>query len=233
MPGLLSTVLSDPWETLDAVLDGPVHPGGSAASERLLDRAGVEEGTRLLDAGCGAGESVALARARGARAVGLDRDPPAGGLRGDLERLPVADGTIDVVLAECVYCLADDRRQALREARRVLRPDGRLALSDVVVEDDLPALPDPVVRALCLDGAPSRSETVAGLERAGFAVGEVRDHREDLRAMRDELAGSVDYQGLLDALGERGERLLEAVAELEAAVEDGRVGYVSTVATVA
>lgn len=227
----LGAALADPWGALDAVRDGPLHPGGTEATEDLLDRAGVDRETRLLDVGCGAGESVALAERRGARAVGLDRDPREGGVRGDLTALPVRDASVDVVLAECVLCLAGDRSRALGEARRVLTSGGRLALSDVVVEGDLPDLPDAVAEALCLTDPRSRAATVADLERAGFAVEDARDHRDDLLAMRDRVAARVDYEGLLTALGAHGERLLAAVEDLEAAVESGHLGYVSLVAT--
>lgn len=91
--------------------------------------------------------------------------------------------------------------------------------------------PEPVTRALCLNDSRSREETVASLEREGFAVHDVRDHREDLLAMRDRIADRVDYEGILGRLGDRGQRLLDGIDELEAAIETGRVGYVSLVAT--
>jgi len=230
MKGLLEAAVTNPWGTLGTVLDGPLHPGGEAATAALLDRADVTDGTRLLDVGCGAGHALELARDRGAAAVGVDRDPPTGGVRGDLTALPLADASVDVVLAECSMCLAADRECALTEARRVLRPAGRLALSDVVVDDDVPAAPEPLPRTLCLDGARSREATVAGLEAAGFEVEGVREHREELLAMRDRIADRVEYRSLLGLLGDRGERLLGAIEDLEAALEAGRIGYVSVVA---
>lgn len=232
MEGLLESAVADPWGALRVVLDGPLHPGGREATEALLDRAGVTAGTRLVDVGCGAGEAVASARDRGANAVGVDRDPAAAAsvLRGDVTRLPLADESVDVVLGECVYCLVGDRNRALAEAGRVLRSDGRIALSDVVVEGELPPLPDPIVRALCLEHASSRSETVATVEKTGFAVQDVRDHRDDLMAMRDEVADRVDYERLLPLLGERGTAILDGIEALEAAAEEGRIGYVSLVA---
>jgi SAM-dependent methyltransferase len=187
----------------------------------------------MVDVGCGAGEGVATARRRGADAVGVDRDPDvaaAATLRGDLTRLPLRDGSVDVVLGECVYCLVGDRDRALTEARRVLRPDGRLALSDVVVEGDRPPLPDPIVRALCLADPGSRTETVAAVEDAGFAVTDVADHREELLAMRDTVADRVDYERLLPLLGDRGAALLDGIKALEAEAEAGEIGYVSFVA---
>jgi len=230
MEGLVDAALANPWATLDTVLDGPLHPGGREASEALLDRAGVGPETTVLDVGCGAGETVALARERGATALGVDPDPSTGrAVRGDAPALPVRDGSVDVVLAECVLCLTtlDD---ALAEAHRVLSEDGRLAVSDVVVGEDAPEVPDRLARALCLTGARSRAELTAAVERAGFAVEETRDHREDLLAMQERVAERVDYRGLLGTMGERGETALAAVDKLEAAVEDGRVGYVSLVA---
>ena len=224
--------LANPGSALRTVLDGPLHPGGRAAAGTLLDRAGVTAGTRLVDVGCGAGEAVAAARARGADAVGVDRDPTGGAatLRGDLRRLPLRDDSVDVVLGECVYCLVEDRPRALREARRTLRPGGRLALSDVVVEGTLPPLPDPIVRALCVSHASSRAETIATVEAAGFDVDDVSDHREAVLAMRDDVASRVDYERLLPILGERGRAVLDGIETLETAVGEGGLSYVSLVA---
>ena len=134
-----------------------------------------------------------------------------------------------MVLAECVLCLTD-LSAALTETERVLADGGRLALSDVVVKGDEPALPEPVAEALCLTGARSRERVTEALDAAGFTVGMVRDHREDLLAMRDEVTGRVDYEGLLGAMGERGRAVRDGLRDLERALGDGRVGYVSVVA---
>jgi SAM-dependent methyltransferase len=228
----LDTAMADPWGTLRTVLGEPLHPGGEDATRDLLDRAGVGPDATLLDVGCGAGDALAVARERGADAVGLDRDPRGPGtVRGDLTHLPFRDGRFDVVLAECVLCLADADR-GLREARRVLPAGGRLALSDVVVEGDLPDLPPAITEALCLSGERERGHLLGRVEAAGFAFDgdDVVDHREDLLSMRDRLRSRVDYVGLLRALGDRGQRLLAGVEALEHAVDDGRVGYVSVVA---
>lgn len=230
MQQLLDAALANPWGTLDTFLEGPLHPGGTAATERLLDRAAVGPETRLLDVGCGAGEALAVARERGATAVGVDQSPSTDrALRGDATALPVADDGVDVVLAECVLCLTDLQR-ALAEADRVLADGGRLALSDVVVDGDGPAVPESVANALCLTGAHSRDRLTDELTDAGFAVEHVEDHHDDLLAMRDRVRERIDYEGLLGTMGERGQRALDAVERVEEAVESGRVGYVSVVA---
>lgn len=236
MTSPLAAALANPWATLDRIVDGPLHPGGVAATNRLLDRAGVSEGTRVLDVGCGSGHALELAGDRGAMAVGMDRAPDPGRsgadrrfVRGRATVLPVADGIVDVVLAECVLCLAG-LDESLGEVRRVLDAGGRLALSDVVA-DDPPDLPDQLASACCLSSARSRETLRARVERAGFEVEGVRSHRNGLLGMRDDLAGAVDYEGLLGAMGERGRELSEGLAALERAVEDGRVGYVSVVAS--
>jgi SAM-dependent methyltransferase len=231
MEGLLDAALANPWATMDRLVDGPLHPGGREATERLLDRAGVESGTRVLDVGCGAGHALALARDRGARAWGVDPDPAADrAVRGTATALPVRTDSVDVVLAECVLCLTDIER-ALGEVERVLAPGGRLALSDVVVVGEAPQIPERAAQVLCLTGARSRDRLVASVADAGFRVGSVADHHEDLLAMRDEVASKVDYERLLGLMGERGRRVQDVIDGVEAAVEEGRIGYVSVVAT--
>jgi cobalamin biosynthesis Mg chelatase CobN len=102
----------------------------------------------------------------------------------------------------------------------------------VVVDGDGPAVPDRVAEALCLDGARSRDRLLTRLTDAGFDVEVVEDHHDELLAMRDRVTDRVDYAGLLGLMGDRGRRVLTALEELEAAVEDGRVSYVSVVASV-
>lgn len=229
----IAVAMSDPWGVLHRVLDGPLHPGGTEATERLLDRAGVDGETRVLDVGCGAGESLALARDRGAFTVGIDRQPVSdSAVQGDLQWLPIGDGRVDVVLAECVLCLIPELSRCLAEIRRVLGDGGRLALSDVVVMGPIPALPDYMKEGLCLTTARGRTETLAALEEQGFEVGEIRDHRGELLALRDEVADRVDYESLLTGLGTHAEGVLEGIHALDSAVERGDLGYVSMVARV-
>jgi len=233
MNGLVDTALANPWSTLDTVLEGPLHPGGTDATNRLLDRADVGPGTRLLDVGCGAGEALDAARGRGADAVGIDSAPATDrAIRGDATALPIRDSSVDVLLAECVLCLTD-LPAALEEARRVLVDGGRLAVSDVVVDGDAPAVPEAVAEALCLSGARNRDRLRSEVGAAGFEIRTVTDHHDDLLAMRDRVADRVDYEGLLGLLGQRGQRALDAIETLETAVEDGEVSYVSIVADAA
>ena len=231
MRGLLESAAADPWGTLGTVLDGPLHPGGLEATDRLLDRAGVGAGTRLLDIGCGGGESLALARERDAGAVGLDSEPRTDRMvRGDMSRLPFAAESFEVVLSECVLCLSADHERAFAEAARVLEPDGRLAVSDVVFDGEAPDVPGAMADALCLGGHRDRAAVLGSIDDAGFEVETVRSHREDLLAMRDELAGKVAYGRILELMGPKGERALDGIDAIEAAIEDGRLDYVSLVA---
>lgn len=230
MNGLLDAALANPWGTLDTVLDGPLHPGGRAATAELLDRAAVGPETRLLDVGCGAGEALSVARELGATAWGVDRSPGSDrALRGEATALPIHDDSVDVLLAECVLCLTD-LRLALSEARRVLTDGGRIALSDVVVDGEEPAVSDRLAEALCLSGARTEENLTAHVEDAGFEVDTVSDHHDDLLAMRDRVGERIDYRGLLGTMGDRGQAILEQITALEDAVESGRVGYVSIVA---
>jgi SAM-dependent methyltransferase len=108
--------------------------------DAVLDAAGVGAGTRVLDVGCGSGLALVLASHRGAVAAGIDISPgllavarerlPDADLReGDMETLPFEDAGFDAVLGINSFQFAGDPLRALREAARVLAPDGRLVAS--------------------------------------------------------------------------------------------------------
>jgi SAM-dependent methyltransferase len=89
---------------------------------------------------------------------------------GELEHLPVADDTADVVISNCVINLVPDKAQVFREAFRVLKPGGRLAVSDIVNTRPLPAdlQADPALVCGCVAGAASADGVEAWLNDAGF-----------------------------------------------------------------
>jgi len=106
----------------------------------VLDAAGAGPGTRLLDVGCGSGLTLVLAARRGAVPSGLDISPgllaiarerqSAADLRqGDMESLPFGDAAFDAVVGVNAFQFAGDPRRALREAARVVRPEGRVVAS--------------------------------------------------------------------------------------------------------
>jgi SAM-dependent methyltransferase len=108
--------------------------------EAVLDAADVGRGVKVLDVGCGSGLALFLAAGRGAVPSGLDISPgllgiardrlPDADLReGDMESLPFGDAAFDAVLGINAFQFAGDARQALREAARVTRPDGRVVAS--------------------------------------------------------------------------------------------------------
>jgi arsenite methyltransferase len=151
--------------------------------------ADLREGETVLDLGSGGGIDVILSARRigpTGTAYGLDmtdemlalarqnaRDAGVGNvhfLKGLIERIPLPAGSVDVVISNCVINLSTDKTAVLAEIGRVLRPGGRLGISDIVAEDGL----TPEQRAErgshvgCIAGALSRVEYVAGLEAAGF-----------------------------------------------------------------
>jgi len=151
--------------------------------------AAMKPGEVVIDLGSGAGFDCLLAARRvGAqgRVIGVDmthemlakaRDNAAkvGATNvefrlGELEHLPVADNTADVILSNCVINLVPDKAQVFREAFRVLQSGGRLAISDVVniapLSDDLAA--DPALLCGCVAGAAPAHEIEALLADAGF-----------------------------------------------------------------
>jgi arsenite methyltransferase len=111
-------------------------------------------------------------------------------LKGHIEDIPLPDSSIDVVISNCVINLSADKDRVLREAFRVLKPGGRFAVSDVVVEGDLPAAVRRDMESYvgCVAGALELGDYLARLARAGFVDGAVEPTR---RYMFSDLEGSA------------------------------------------
>jgi arsenite methyltransferase len=149
----------------------------------------LQEGETVLDLGSGGGIDVILSAKRvgsSGTAYGLDMTDEmlalaqqnaaeAGAknvhfLKGVIEQIPLPANSVDVVISNCVINLSVDKRAVLAEVARVLKPGGRLGISDIVAEDQLTP-EDRGERGSyvgCIAGALSRSEYEAGLEAAGF-----------------------------------------------------------------
>ncbi|MFL5954060.1 MAG: methyltransferase domain-containing protein [Gaiellaceae bacterium] len=149
----------------------------------------IREGETVLDLGSGAGLEVIQSAKRAGptgHAYGLDmtdemlqlarRNAANAGignatfLKGLIEEIPLPDDSVDVVISNCVINLSTDKPAVLREIARVLRPGGRIGISDIVAEDHLPA-EERAARGSyvgCIAGALSRSEYDEGLRSAGF-----------------------------------------------------------------
>ena len=117
------------------------HPGGEAHTLRMLELACLPAGAKILDAGAGSGDAVALMRRLGFDAQGIDILPRSPLVqKGDLLHTGFASGQFDAVLSECAFFVSGDPAQALREAHRLLKPGGTLMLSDVFAQEPLPLL---------------------------------------------------------------------------------------------
>jgi arsenite methyltransferase len=174
--------------------------------------AALEPGQVVLDLGSGGGIDVLLSARRvgpTGKAYGLDMTDEmlalarenqrrAGVenvefLKGEIEAVPLPDATVDVVISNCVINLSADKRQALAEAFRVLRPGGRLAVSDIVLRGALPAAAQQsfAMWTGCVAGALAEEDYRRLLEEVGFdeiAVEPTRIYTaEDARAL---LAGA-------------------------------------------
>jgi arsenite methyltransferase len=146
-------------------------------------------GEVVLDLGSGGGIDVLLSARRvgpSGKAYGLDMTDEmldlarthqaeagitnAEFLEGHMEAVPLPDGSIDVVLSNCVIALAVDKARVFAEAFRVLRPGGRLAIADVVAEDQRPPeqASDPDSWVACISGAMTQAQYLSVLAEAGF-----------------------------------------------------------------
>jgi len=173
-------------EELKAVPDG-ANLGLGCGNPVAL--ASLTEGETVLDLGAGTGFDCFLAAdkvGKSGKVIGVDMTPEMiekarenarkdnyGNVEfrlGEVENLPVADNSVDAVISNCVINLAPDKRRVFMEAFRVLKPGGRLMVSDIVLLKELPDFIKNSIESYigCLSGAVMRDEYIAAIKGAGF-----------------------------------------------------------------
>lgn len=190
--GVFSTRLGYSEDDLASVPDG-ADMGLGCGNPRAI--AGLNAGEVVLDLGSGGGFDCFLAArevGEAGRVIGVDMTPDMlskartnaseGGYAnvefrlGEIEHLPVADNSVDVIISNCVINLSPDKPQVFRDAYRVLRRGGRLAVSDVVKSAELPpeVEGDLALYSGCVSGAAFVEDLVAVMAGAGFVDISVR-----------------------------------------------------------
>jgi SAM-dependent methyltransferase len=165
--------------------------------------ANLRPGEVVVDLGSGGGLDVFLAARKvgpTGKAIGIDMTPEMlerarenarrQGLdniefhEATIDNLPLADASVDCVISNCVINLAPDKSAVLREIARVLKPGGRVAVSDIALKKPLPPEigNDLLAYVGCIAGAISIEDYVSGLKAAGFDAVEVIDTKKDLNA---------------------------------------------------
>ena len=156
--------------------------------------ASLKEGDTVLDLGAGAGFDCFLAAnkvGKKGKVIGVDMTPEMlekarenvekGGYNnvefrlGEIENLPVADNSVDAIISNCVINLAPDKRKVFEDAFRVLKPEGRLMVSDIVLLKELPEEIMDSIEAYvgCIAGAVLKDEYIKAIKEAGFQDVEV------------------------------------------------------------
>lgn len=235
------------------LLGDTLHPGGLALTHRLGKLVDIQRDLLVLDVACGRGASaVAVARSFHCRVVGVDlggesiaaasrlaaegnMDGRVSFLQGDGETLPLSPGSFDAALCECSMSLFPDKAQGVAEIARLLRPGGRLGISDVTVEPGcLPeALTGTVGQMLCVADAPSVQGYRELLSGDCLRLVEEQDASDSiaklLQGLEGKLAAFRFLQNLHGGSGDAYEGLvaqaLRVLEQVKGLVGEGKIGY--------
>ncbi len=185
--------------------------------------AALKPGETVLDLGSGAGfDSFLAARQVGktGHVIGVDMTPEmvakARSLAvteeysnvefrlGEIEHLPVADASVDVIMSNCVINLSPDKRKVFQEAFRILRPGGRLAISDVIATAPLPAAVrnDLALYSSCIGGAATTDELATMLHESGFQDVRIQPKDESREFIREWAPGRNIEEYIMSAIVE-------------------------------
>ncbi|UCD92125.1 MAG: arsenite methyltransferase [Methanobacteriota archaeon] len=194
--------------------------------------ASLKEGEVVVDLGSGGGIDCFLASEKvgeSGNVIGVDMTPEMidkarenaekGGYKnvefrlGEIDHLPIADNSVDVIISNCVINLAPDKKDVFAEAFRVLKPGGRVMVSDIVLEKELPDFIKQSENALvgCVAGAILKSDYLDAIKAAGFEKVDI--HKETTYPVEFITEGPSTKEALKD-LGITAEQAKEYVGSI-------------------
>ncbi len=203
-----AAVYESDWAKL--LLGDTFHPGGLAITEQLGRLLNLNPGDRVLDVASGPGSSaIFLAQKFGCEVIGIDYGTEAvaianaaateAGLagqvrfeQGDAEKLPFDAAQFDVVICECAFCTFPNKQIAAAEFARVLRPNGRVGISDLTRSGPLPPeLNSLLAWITCIADAQPVDHYLAYLETAGLTIRRVEPAPNALHRMVRDIQGKL------------------------------------------
>ncbi len=243
-------------EIVARLLGESFHPGGAQLTERLGQWLGLTSESCVLDAASGKGTSaLVLAQRFGCSVIGVDlsarnvefaaAEAERAGLAervrftvGDAEHLPLDTASVDALICECAFCTFPDKPRATQEFARVLKPGGRVGLSDITRAPGPPGeLADLMAWIACLADARPAVSYAAWLTDAGFTSVTVESHDHLLLEMIRRIGGrllATEVLAGLNAIELEGVNLTEAkrlTSQALAAANQNRLGYAIVCAT--
>ena len=237
-------------ELARALLGDSFHPGGLTLTRRLGELLELRPGMRVLDAAGGKGASaIFLAQQFGCDVVGVDLGPVNVGealrraeqagvsgrvrfLEGDVETVGLASASFHRVICECAFCTFPDKAAAASQFARLLRPEGRIGISDLTRNGSLPEeLEGLLAWIACIADALPADEYKAFLEAASFRAIQIEPHQDALLVMAREIEARLMGLELMAGLkrieipgAEFGQARLLARAAKQA-IQDHVLGY--------
>lgn len=237
------------------VLGESYHPGGLTLTRRLAERLRLRTGHRVADVAAGPGTTARmLAADYDVEVDGVDLGEPTvtaaraataeAGLSakvrfhlGDAEQLPLPDGAFDAVVCECAFCTFPGKATAAAEFARVLRPGGRVGITDVTIT--AAGLPDEL-RTLtawvaCIADAKPLAEYGRILAAAGLVTTHTERHDEAIARMVEQIDARVRLLRItarrqLDEAGVDVDAVLRYCTLAKQAIDDGLIGYTLLIA---
>jgi len=172
-------------EKIKLIFGDSMHPGGLELTKELAEKLGISKGKKVMDIASGYGTSaIFLAKNFGCKVTGVDlgqknveeavnRSNNVSDLvdfkQGDAENLDFEANSFDFIISECSFCLFPDKAKASNEMYRVLKQNGKIGISDVVVRGNLPEkMKDILYNFICIQDAKSEQEYEYVLADAGF-----------------------------------------------------------------
>ncbi|NUR27894.1 MAG: class I SAM-dependent methyltransferase [Catenulispora sp.] len=242
-------------EVLALLLGDSYRPGGLTLTRRLATALELRSGQSVLDVASGRGRSaLTLAGEYDATVTGIDlsranvalsngaaqAEGLAGRARfelGDTGKLPCPNSAVDAVVSECALCMFPDRPAAAHEFMRVLRPGGRVGITDVTADRDQlpPELSTLGTWIACMANARPAAEYAGALSDAGLRVREIERHDAVISRMVDQIEARLQFLRLtsrtkLESYGVDADRAGPVLDAARAAIADGALGYVLLVA---